>query len=105
MRYWRRKITDLIPFISELRRNQKHKHEKVNEMGVRRENETMLAPSIPFLKCELYTQYTPLVGSANQCMPEIVHIKRVDRNRVLSLHTSETVLQILKIIRIRWVLK
>lgn len=56
---------ELVPFNLELRINRKKRTEEMEEMGIRREDKTIVALSIPLLECNMYTQYTPSIGHAD----------------------------------------
>lgn len=43
----------------------------------------MSAPLVPFAECVLYTEFTPLVGSAEQSLPEIVQYEVYEEERIL----------------------
>lgn len=68
LRFCGREGSELVPLFLELIKSWTRKGEEAEEMLIREEDWTMLAPSIPFLKMEMYAQYTPSVGSTNQCL-------------------------------------
>lgn len=66
LKYCSMEVSELVRLVLLLRRNWKGDDKEVEYMGVFREDGKMLAPWSMFSECELCTQYTPLVGSANQ---------------------------------------
>lgn len=72
LNYCSEEIFELVPSTSEVRGNWKWRTEEVEEIVVHLEDGAMPALSTPFLKCKLYTHYTHSVGSADQCLCEIV---------------------------------
>lgn len=65
-------VSEQIPFIAKLKRNWERESENVKKMEARREDGALCMLSIPILKLEMYSQYTPSAGSADQCLPEVV---------------------------------
>lgn len=58
----------------------------------------MFAPSVPFLKYELYTEYTPSVVHADECLRGIVQFELNRQEWSALFTTSEPALQVVGII-------
>lgn len=71
LRYYSKEASELIWFVSELS-SWKRRSKEVGEKGVHREDETVFAPSILYLECKMYTQYTQSNCSSKQCLQGIM---------------------------------
>lgn len=96
LKYFTENFLSMYARVLELTKTWKTKSEEVEEMEIRREDEMMFTPSIPFLECKVYTKYIPSVGSANQCLREIKPYEVSRRKDSTLFLTNKSVLQVLK---------
>lgn len=98
LRYCNTEVLKPIPYNPELRKIWKRRSGEVEGMEVRKEEETLFTRSTTLLECKFNTHHNSSIGSADQSLREIVHYKACRQEYCALLSTSESVLQVSKII-------
>lgn len=100
-----KKVSELAPFASELRRSWQRRGEDVKELAVPRGVWNLFAPNIPFPLYSPHTQWTSSMSSIEQCLQEILEHETGEKQWTSLFPTQESIVRISQILQSDKILK